>query len=267
MAVFMMCALSGFVPAYDDQLSESGNLSNDAATYPLDAYYSTSMTLDRDYCGVKGTGNSEKIIVTLKSTSNMYYSAELKGPGDKDATSSIDYSKSNVNGSKNLNISAPDKTGDYTLKVSFYADSARTELKSEKRAVISVVDPVLLKAKLVNKSAVNMEIEIYFKVDGNKVEGSEQKVTVPAEGDKEVEYKFVTKSVSGSHTYSIDVDNNETVAGTIEGLGVEYNFYGYQTSYSWMLWLAAIGVVVMFLIMLSVYRKPVKNLGKPKSRR
>ena len=53
----------------------------------------------------------------------------------------------------------------------------------------------------------------------------------------------------------------------ITGLGEEYTFYIGDNSYTAWIALLVIFVIILILVLVWVYRKPVKNYGKPKSRR
>jgi len=236
------------------------------------AAIATSVTGERDYCSVKDGGLDETEF-TLKSSGHVYYTATLTGPGGKDySTSNLTPAKSSFSSSATIKVRDLNDAGDYKLTVKFYEDYDRTKLISERGAPLKAVEPVVLKVTVTNGSWVAVELPVYFKVGGERVEGSEQTVKIPAAtddgpGKKEVEYKYVARDLGRSSTYSLEAENTETVAGTVKGLGVAHTFYSVQKDYSWATWLSAIFLVVVALIALYVYRKPVKNVGKPKSRR
>ena len=54
---------------------------------------------------------------------------------------------------------------------------------------------------------------------------------------------------------------------SIEGLGEEHTFYIGDNSYTWVTALLVLVIILLLFVMVWVYRKPVKNYGKPKSRR
>ena len=53
----------------------------------------------------------------------------------------------------------------------------------------------------------------------------------------------------------------------IVGLGESHTFYLGDNDYTWIIVLLVVVIVLLVLVMVWVYRKPVKNYGKPKSRR
>ena len=76
----------------------------------------------------------------------------------------------------------------------------------------------------------------------------------------------VTDAGNGQHTFALVAADGGNMAD-IEGLGVEHTFYIGDTSYTWMVVLLVLVIIIVLLVMVWVYRKPVKNYGKPKSRR
>ena len=91
-------------------------------------------------------------------------------------------------------------------------------------------------------------------------------VNLAKEGTATVTYKWVTDSSNGKYSYSVQpADSGNLVQ--ITGLGEEYTFYIGDNSYMAWIALLVIFVIILILVLVWVYRKPVKNYGKPKSRR
>jgi hypothetical protein len=68
----------------------------------------------------------------------------------------------------------------------------------------------------------------------------------------------------GTHTFKVEPVGETTM---ISGLGVEHTFYSNDNDYAWLTALALIILILLLIWAYRVYRKPIKNFGKPKSRR
>ena len=204
------------------------------------------------------------VIFTLSGKSGYTYEGALiDSGGSKVSSTSISGNLSSSPADKN--ITAPSTAGDYRFNVKFF-DSGN--LVSEVNVPLRVVDPIVLTATLKNTGSVSVTANVFFVVDGNRMEDSDTTVTIPAGGTKEVTYNFVVDGFSGTHSFYIDSDGTGMI-GPIEGIGSSYavSFHAEDSNYSWLSYLMLIIVIVLIILMIYIYRKPVKNYGKPKGRR
>jgi hypothetical protein len=168
----------------------------------------------------------------------------------------------------NLTITAPAAPGMYTLTVVFTFTNLDEETVVTKTAPLKVVTPITLKATIDNSEGgaiVNMEV--WFVVDGNRIEGSEKFVDIAAGASESVTYDWVTEDLpNGSHWVMLEGQVGP-IPQNAPGLNEKVTFYVGQNSYRTMEIIFVVLFIVMLFILLIVYRKPVKNLGKPKARR
>lgn len=233
------------------------------------ADYTVSYT-NHDYDSYKDMSMSVTYTAKLVDSSGSTVSSGVS-PSSGDLTNGV---------SATVTVTAPKTTGDYKLVVEYKASVSYTNEEGESVDVpeedlklepdefrIKVVTPITLSVTLKNDSNIDLTgYGVYFFVDGDKVEDSYTTVSLAKEGTATVTYKWVTDASNGSHTYSVQpADSGNLVQ--ITGLGDEYTFYIGDNSYTAWTALLVIMVILMILVLVWVYRKPVKNYGKPKSRR
>ena len=227
-----------------------------------------------DFCGVNTSltsSDANKVTYTLNGDARYYYSAELLSSDDESSgkiTTATGQLYSGTPCYRTITVTAPLVSGDYRLVVSFYAadDSSREgPVIAEKTVPLKVVDPIVLKFTLKNEGSTAITLNAYFKIDGEKVDDSEQTVPIPANGTKDVTYNYYVLDVKDT-TYSLETDD-QIVKGSISGLGVEKTFYAHDADYSLVTTIVVIVLVVLAVILFFVMRKPVVNKGKPKGRR
>ncbi|MCL1810915.1 MAG: hypothetical protein FWG41_01650 [Methanomassiliicoccaceae archaeon] len=199
------------------------------------------------------------------------YSAVLKnGSGDNQSGAVSPSSGTLSNGiESDLTINAPASAGKYTLVVTFTAEKDDDpSVKTERTQTITVVEPVVLTAVLMNNSNVDFtNFVVYFKVDGVLVEDSKTTVSVEVGGKTTVTHEWVAESLSnGRHTFQV-VAGDENIGSKASFLGGEGDFYVGHSDYGLINIMLAILLVVFIIMVVYLYRKPVKNYGKPKSRR
>jgi len=207
------------------------------------------------------------------STLEITYTAKLTNSSGTTQSSAVSPSSGTLkNGvSTELTITAPKTAGSYTLTVVFKETindgSATTSTTSTKSVVISVVKPITLSITLANNSNVDFtDFTVFFYVDGVKLENSDTLVTVAAGDSVTVTYDWVTDSLSdGKHVFKVVAAEDSLVKVT--GLDTEHSFYNGQSNYGLVSILMGIFLVILIIIAVYVYRKPVKNYGKPKARR
>ena len=236
-----------------------------------------------DISGDSVIGTEDKEDYTISYTNHDYddreemsmsvsYTAKLVDSDGETVSSGVSPSSGDLtNGvSATVTVTAPKTVGDYKLvveyepSVSYKGDDGETvevpedELKKEQEYRIKVVAPITLSVTLKNDSDVDLTgYGVYFYIDGEKVEDSYTTVDLAKEGSSTVSYEWITDSPNGEYRFSVEpADSGNLVQ--ISGLGEEHT-----------MWTAilVIFLVVMLLVLVWVYRKPVKNYGKPKSRR
>jgi hypothetical protein len=169
-----------------------------------------------------------------------------------------------------LKVTAPSVAGKYTLTVTFSErkDGGGT-VTSEKTQTITVLEPVTLSAVLKNNSNVDFtDFAVYFYVDGELIDGSKKLITVASGNTTSVSYECVVESLSnGKHTFRV-VAGEENIGDYKDViLGGNGTFYVGHWDYGLVNILLAVFLIVLALGAIYLYRKPVKNYGKPKSRR
>jgi len=167
-----------------------------------------------------------------------------------------------------LTVTAPSDPGMYLLVVEFkFAGSGEETKTVTKSAPLKVVVPVTLSATLVNNSGTITDMKVWFVVDGTAIEESEQDVKIDANSTKAVSYEWITEGLShGRHTVELRGEVGP-IREDVDGLNTPSDFYVGQTSYALTEALLVIVTIVLIIILIVVYRKPVKNVGKPKGRR
>jgi len=200
------------------------------------------------------------------------YKAELKdGRGNVQSNAVSPSSGTLTNGTEStLTVTAPDAAGKYTLVVTFTAEKDEEDaVTTERTQTVNVVEPIVLSAVLVNNSKVDFtDFAVYFKVNGELIEDSRTLVTVSTGGTTTASYEWVVSALpNGSHTFQV-VAGDENVGGSSTTfLGGEGTFYVGYSDYGLLNILLVVLLIVLIIVIIYLYRKPVKNYGKPKSRR
>ena len=170
--------------------------------------------------------------------------------------------------SRTLTLTLPSDAGDYYLKVTI----TEGETEYVRTAYVRAVDPIKLSVTVNNTSAVARSFVAYFWVETDegweKIDGSKQTVDVSANGSKTVTYDYIVRDVS-STTFCLKAEDTATIGGDIQGLGEEHahTYYTSANDYKMIEYLCIAVLVVLLVVALWVYRKPVRNFGKPKGRR
>lgn len=213
---------------------------------------------------------------------SVTYSAKLVDSSGSTVSSGVSPSSGDLTNdvSTTVKVTAPKTTGSYKLVVEYKASISYTDSEGKtvnvpsedlkvqpKEFRIKVVTPITLSVTLKNDSNIDLTgYGVYFWINGDVVDDSYTTVNLTKEGTATVTYKWVTDSPNGKYSYSVQpADSGNLVQ--ITGLGEEYTFYIGDNSYTAWIALLVIFVIIMILVLVWVYRKPVKNYGKPKSRR
>jgi len=233
---------------------------------------SEAITGDTDT--IKTGGTAEYTIQFYESDSfstlDITFVAKLVDSGGDTQVGDVDITSGSLtNGvKKTLTVTAPDVAGTYSLEVTFTEVIDGGEgIDTNSSQTIHVVKPVTFSVTLTNNGTVNLtEVPVYFYVDGNKIDDSKTDVTVAAGEDTTITYEYAALGLgNGSHTFKVLASENANVE--LEGLGEETTFYHAQSSYSYATYIMAALFVIFLVFALYVYRKPIKNYGKPKARR
>lgn len=213
---------------------------------------------------------------------SVSYTASLKDSAGETVSNGVSPSSGDLDlgQAQTLTVSAPDEPGHCTLEVAYEVSVSYTVTDEEGNETeeteeftrndtydINVVEPISLSVSLTNNGDMSLQsYGVYFMIDGEIVEDSYQTIDLAESGTTTVKYDWVTDAGNGQHTFALVAADGGNMAD-IEGLGVEHTFYIGDTSYTWMVVLLVLVIIIVLLVMVWVYRKPVKNYGKPKSRR
>ena len=229
-----------------------------------DADSYTSITGTTHVLKVSGSGEytimySDPDLLDVDDVS-IAYSAKLVNRGGETQSSA----------GKVLTVTAPSSTGEYKLQVSFavkVGEDARED-KTETYA-IKVVNPIVLTQTLKLSEDTKVDpsgLGVFFYIDGEKIADSYTTFDVTNQGTATVSYNWIADPASGKHVFKVLPASGEDVS-FITGLGDEKVFYVGDNSHTAMIILAVLFVILMILVLVWIYRKPVKNFGKPKARR
>lgn len=254
---------------------------------------------DAVYSNISGedviaTSASEDYTITYNNTDyssyadvsiSVSYSAKLVDSDGDTVSSGVSPSSGSIDngGSATLTVKAPSNAGRYQLVVEYTADVSYTDsegetvevdeddLKLESTKDIRVVTPVTLSVSLTNDSNVDLSsYGVYFAMLENgswvTLDDSYKTVDLAKAGTATVSYDWVADPSDGKYTFKvIPADSGNLI--TISGLDEEHSFYIGDNDYSLWIWILVLFVIILIVVMVWVYRKPVKNYGKPKSRR
>lgn len=246
---------AGFVAVADD--------SSAASTFDLQPD-------ENDYVKVSGT---LKYTLTYDIDSNLTYKATLVN-SDGDSAGSVSPSSGTLyssSTSRTFTVTAPSTAGDYTLKVTVTETVDEEEVTYERTAFVRAVDPITLSVTVENRGDAARSFMAYFYIqDGDewtKLEDSGKEVSVDAKGSQTVTYDYIVRDVETT-TFCLQADDS-SIGGEISGLGPDYahTYYTEANDYKVIEYICIAVLIVLLIVAIWVYRKPVKNRGKPKARR
>ena len=237
-----------------------------------DSYASADVTFSASEVKTSGT-----VTATLNFNegdagfSKVEYSATLLDSTGKNTSATITSptgSSATVPFTKDLTVTAPSKAGTYTLKV-VYTETIGTETKEYTvNKDLKVSEPVTLTVKITNPETSSLAITdgvFYFMLDGNKIEESKTTKSIAIGDTATFTYELLGSTLSkGKHTYSLEAADN---AYNVSGLGTEHTFYYDQGNMNAYTYLMVLLFIIVTILAVWIYRKPVKNYGKPKARR
>ena len=246
-------------------------------------FFESSSDVDGAVSQIKGETNLVKISGSLTyqimfyetedyDTLDISYTAELRDSGGKVQSNAVSPSSGTLSNGDDraLTVKAPAAAGKYTLMVTFKEKkNGGNTVETERTQIITVVQPVKLTAVLKNNSKVDFtDFAVYFHVNGKLIEGSKQLVTAAAGETATVTFEWVTDTLhNGEHTFQV-VAGEENIGDYRDViLGGDGKFFVGHWGYELVNVIFGILMVVLLIIVIYIYRKPVKNYGKPKSRR
>ena len=196
--------------------------------------------------------------------SAISYEAKLTNSSGTTQSNAVSPSSGDLSngGSATLKVTAPTTAGRYTLTVTWtetldgesttYTDSVR----------IGVHEPITLSMTLENTGSVGINTNVYFYVDGTMIDGSSTSLSIAPGESQTLTYGYYDSDLSsGKHTFYVASADGSTV------LSGEKTFYYNQDDSNWESYLMALIVIILIIVFIWIYRKPVKNYGKPKARR
>ena len=210
----------------------------------------------------------------LKGDENYYYTAQLvdRDGNVKDDAISSSYAKGTLGSTsqKRITVKVPAASGDYRLNVKYYTsqddmDAGTNPIYTMDNKSLKAVDPITLKATVTNSGSSSMQLNVFFTIDGERVEDSAKTITVAAGKSTDVTYEYIIKDTR-DFTYSLSADGyvDESI---IKGLNVTKSAYTSANDYTFITVILAIVIVALVVAMAFILRKPVVNTGKPKARR
>ena len=236
-----------------------------------DADTVVSVDASSSFCGVNSSysdTSAKKVTYTLSGNSTYYFEAKLLDSSGT-STGQLSPSSGSLTGTpakRTVTVTAPLSAGDYTFNVKFYENSTTKDtVLAEKNVPLKVVDPIVLTFSLKNAGESAVTFNAYYKVNGEKVDDSVQAVTIEAGSTKDVTYNYYVRDTNDTK-YSLETDD-QIIRNSIEGLGVEKTFYAHDEDYSLITGIVVFTLIVLAIVTVYIYRKPVINKGKPKGRR
>lgn len=247
-----MAALACAVVLADDSAADSSNVNSSITAV--------------DGTDVKTDGELQFTIYYADNTDepdDLTYTAKLT---DSDGSSSGSVSPSSGDfanaGTITLTVTAPSSSGSYTLTVTWTETLDGVSFDTTETTTVHVHDPITLSVTMTNNGAGSVSSVVYFYVDGTRIDDSKTTLTLDAGESQTVTYDYYSASLSsGEHTFYVASADGTTIASS------EQTFYYDQHSSDWPVWLMAIILLIMIAVYIWVYRKPIKNYGKPKARR
>jgi len=222
---------------------------------------------------IKVEGTSEfKISYTLDAgdeDKSITYTAKVVNKAGETQSNAVTPTTGSLdNGvTKTLTVTAPKTAGNYELVVEFSVGTGDDVKKTEERYLFKAVNPIKLTVNLkAEKSSLDLQsFGVYFYIDDIKMDDSYTTISLAYDGTGSVSYDWVADPAPNStHTFYVKAVGGQSL---IKGLDEVHTFYANDSDYSLVTALAMIILIVLIIIMIWVYRKPVKNFGKPKSRR
>ncbi|MBQ7978477.1 MAG: hypothetical protein IJ248_01820 [Candidatus Methanomethylophilaceae archaeon] len=198
-------------------------------------------------------------------TGEITYSAKVVDKSGNTQSNAVSPSTGSLESGfgKTVTVSVPSKTGQYSLVVEYMLDDEKV---SESEYVFKAVNPIVLTVNLKAEDAsLNLEeFGVYFYVDGNRLDDSYKTITLSADGTGSVSYDWIADPEGSTHTFYVQAIGGSSM---IKGLDEVHTFYTSDNDYTMVIALAFIILIALIIWAVVIYRRPIKNYGKPKARR
>lgn len=253
----------------------AGALVADEASADPSAQYSVEL---QDY----KVATEKSTVATLKFKENdtaafqsVSWTAKLVNSNGSSQSSALDKTSgsfTNADDSCEIKVTAPKTAGTYTLEVT-YKEKVQVDGTTKTlddvvaKATLKVEEPITLSLTISNKGQLAItDAPVYFYVDGVMIEDSKTTLTVEADSTATLTYKYYDKDLSsGKHTFFVIPADEAYIEGLSEA--DTHSFYYKQSSQDYMTYIMGVILVILLVVLVLVYRRPVKNYGKPKARR
>jgi hypothetical protein len=224
---------------------------------------------------IKTSGSEDYTILysddELAEDAKLTYTAKLNDSKGNAQTSGVSPASGDLENDAGavLTVSAPSTAGKYTLEVTFICTVGEDKTETVKTYDITVVKPITLSQTLTVKGDSLVDptgLGVFFYIDGEKMTDSYKVFQMNTQGTATVSYDWVADPDNGKHTFMVLPAGGEDTSN-VKGLGEEHTFYVGDNSYAGLIALAIAVVILMIILVIWIYSKPVKNYGKPKARR
>ena len=236
--------------------------------------FSLSPVDGKDY-GKVSTSISYVFNYELESNSATYKAVLEDTDGNVQSgavTSNAEGTIYNTSTVKTIKITLPSTAGDYVLRVTVTEGEGDNATVYERTAYVRSVEAIKLTAELENVSSVSRSFVAYFYIqqdDGSweKV-GDKQTIDVSAHGTYTASMDYVVRDVENA-TFCLQSEDDAAIGGAIVGLGPDYahTYYTEANDYKVLEYICIGILVVLLIVAIWIYRKPIRNFGKPKGRR
>ena len=227
-----------------------------------------------DYVAV---GKTLTYVLTYDIDTSLPFKAELLD-SDGNAVGKVSPASDSLSPSQTsetFEVTAPDTAGDCYLRVTV-TKPAETEGGEEttfvRTAYLKAVDPIVLSVTVENKGDAQRTFTACFYIqDGDdwiRLDDSEQQnITVNAGATRTITYNYVVKDVENT-TFCLQAEG-AALGGDIVGLGPDHahTFYKDANDYKVIEYVCIAVLVILLIVAIWIFRKPIKNRGKPKARR
>ena len=245
LAVAAICLVPAGVDAQGEIIHDGTNV------------YKVSTSEDFDIKYTLSEGDEDKAITYSAKVINK--AGEVVSSGVSPSTGTLGSGEA-----EEVTVSVPKNPGEYKLVVEFLLDEVKD---SQQEYVFNAVNPITLTVNLkADDVTLNLEdFGVYFYVDGEKIEDSFKTISLSYDGTGSVSYDWIANpDKSVPHTFYVKAVGETSM---IQGLDEVHTFYAADNDYTMVIVIAFLLLVILIFYAVRIYRKPVKNFGKPKARR
>lgn len=205
------------------------------------------------------------VLGTGETASFHLYSPEAVTYSASFPDGSVDVPYGIVDGDAEINVTMPSTPGRHWLTVRFTQDDGTVSVN---KWYIDVYEGYTFTATIRNGGNMSVNgMPVSFILDGQLINSTT--VDMAAGEEITVEYRHVIPPLSGGrHTITVLIESEDGVVLSPSGsTRMNTVFYIGQSDSSLANWLLGITLVVISIALVWVYRKPKRNLGRPRGRR